>query len=76
MIGRLETTGTKIDIEAVDGYVTVTIHAVHPESLEKTGVKTLSCLTKVKAIQLAQLLTAAAKDADVEAKPKEKAPAA
>ncbi len=68
MIGRLETIGTKIDIEAIDGYVTLTISAVHPESLEKTGQKTLSTLTKVKALQLAQLLTNAAKDVEVEEK--------
>ncbi len=73
MIGRLETIGTKIDIETIDGYVTVTVSAVNPESLEKTGTKTLSTLTKVKALQLAQLLTLAAKDVNVE---QEKAPAA
>jgi len=68
MIGKIETVGTQIEIETIDGNVTVTIETVDPDSRQRVGISTLSCLTRVKALQLAQLLTAAAKGIDQEEK--------
>ncbi len=61
MIGRIETTATRIDVEAIDGYVTLDVMIIDPDDRKVTGIRYLSTLSKVKALQLAQILTAAAK---------------
>lgn len=62
----IETVATRIAVENIDGFVTLDVTVLDPDTRTTVGAGTLSCLNKTKALQLAQMLTKAAKNLEQE----------